>query len=274
MKTVMIAAVGLASAAAPALAQTFFATRGTTLYRMDGIGGPVSTFTLSDEIIGIGQTADGMVYGVSQIPQPGDVSKLYRIDDIEGTPSLTLIPSTLSRLYTSLTAVGNDLYAFRAGGPGSTIGQLARIDKDTGVETPLASLNSFRGSGGAAYDPGTDTMWVLGDSDNTRLFTVDDYEPVGYPELAVTEVGAIGLNSPSFGLEFYRGVLYGAVTDLDTGALTLGRFNTNTGAFIGLADLDFGITEGAPTALFVIPSPATPTLALLGIGAAGIRRRR
>lgn len=268
----LAALVMLTGVSASAQAQTFYATRDTTLYRF-GLGGTVDTFELSDRIVGMTQTADGSIYAISGLEEIGGASKLYEVIDAEGTPSLSLVPSSLSRLYTSITAVGDDLYAFRAGGPGSSVGRMVRIDKDTGNETELANFNSFRGSGGAAYDAASDTMWILGDGENTRLFTIDDYEPVSFGELALTEVGPIGFNSPSVGMEHYRGTLYSVLANLDDGSFSLGRMNKNTGAFVGLRDVDFGITEGALTGLFVLPSPASAVLLGMG-GLIATRRRR
>ena len=273
MRHLITVTLGLAAVVGSASAQTFIATRGTTLYRTNGAGGVVNTFTLSDEIIGMARTSDGTVYGVSQIQNPGEVSKLYRIDDIEGTPTLTEIPSTLSRLYTSLTTVGDDLYAFRAGGPTSTVGRMVQIDTSTGAETEIATFNTFRGSGGAAYSADSDTMWILGDTPNT-LYSIDDYTPAVFGELALTSIGLTGLDAPSVGMEFFQGALYAVALDTNSGDMTLGRLNQNTGAFSRIRDLDFGITEGAATALLVIPSPSTFGLGLLGLGLASTRRRR
>ncbi|MFG0307378.1 MAG: hypothetical protein ACF8Q5_14325 [Phycisphaerales bacterium JB040] len=261
MKTALFAStLALTAGLAAAQQPTFLVTNGSTLYRTT-VGGPVETFNLGDDIVGMAVAADGTIYATSSTANAtSGLFELYTIDDAEGTPTLSLVTDQLASVYTALSIIDGSLYSSFEGGQ-----FLVNVDLNTFAETTVGATGVFN-VGGAAYDQGSDTLyWSSGIDD--ALYTID------YTTAAATLVGSLGIDVAQQGMDFYEfnGVLYHAVDNETTGRFELGTTDTTTGAYTFLKTIVDANLQGS-TSLAVIPTPASA--AVLGLGGLLATRRR
>ena len=247
----------------------FLAAHGRTLYRTT-LGGPVETFTLADEVIGLAQRADGSIIATSPTPvEGGSTLELYTLDGVDSeSPMLTSLATSLDATYSAVEFIGDTLFAFK-----SNTDELYTIDLTDFSEhlvgsTRLGTLHP----GGAAYNPIADTLY-LGENSTDSLYSVD-YNPGGDgADPLATLVGEFGVDSRLLGFDFFDGVLYGALEEMETRTFSIGSIDMQSGLFQPLLTLDQS-APGGSVALAVVPSPGS--LALLA--AAGLiplsRRRR
>ncbi len=247
----------------------FLATQGDTLYRF-GLAGAVQSFTLNDTVIAMAEAPNGVIYAVSEKPGAGaQGAELYRLDNAFGAaPTLTLLDDDLTRLYPSITFIGNELYGFN-----NLEDTLVEIDLGTFNETPVGATGAtgLQAVGGSGYDAGGDVLYAMeGLSAPENLFTVD-YSLTGGPDPTATLVGPLGHASLSLGGEFHDGDLWLATNNADTGFFELGRVNTATGFFT--ADRTIAGALQINTSLIAVPTPGS--LGALSIaGLCAMRRRR
>lgn len=250
-----------AAAATPALAidPVFWATEDSTLYRTT-LGGGVTSFTLSDDIVGITRGPDGRVYASSASPTIGGTFELYELD-LSGSPTLHLLTDGLSRPYNSLTFVGNELW-------GAERMNLATIDLVTFAENPVGPTG-FSGLGGSAYDASSDTYY-LATRDGQQLIEAD-YALANGPTPAGTPIGALGVDFFHNGMELWDGTLYIATLFNNSANFELGAINPATGEYTFLQLIN-DANVGGQVALTITPSPSAA--ALLGLGGLVAARRR
>lgn len=241
---------------------TFLVTRGDTLYRYDG--NAVTTFTLSDTFHSLSLTEHGII-GVSNLQEnvgnPPPDFEIWRMDNPLGTPSLTRIGTFTDQRFPTLTQVGNTLY-------GIGEGEIYTIDNTFNL-TFVANVNPGEAIGGSGYDAATGTFYTTGQTSDA-LFTMD------LTTGTLTQVGSgVGFDFRNQGGEWWNGQYWAALEDVTNDQLVLGTIDTTTGLFnlevvlqSGLGNLAANQTIG----LAVIPSPSS--IALLGIGALAVTRRR
>lgn len=257
----------LALASAAGASPMLLATTGDTLYRV-GQGGGVESFQLSDTIISQTVLSDGTILAFSSTRSSGSY-EVYELVGADGpNPSLSLLNSARSVSHPTYTDVNGQLYSVRSD-------TLYTVDPaaDYAV-TNAGSLglgNPGGIIGGSAYDPATDTFYVV--SRDGNVYTVD-YSLTRGSTPAATLLGGMGLSqAQNHGAEFFDGGLYAAVQNQNTNEMSVGEIDTATGAFSAWATLDLTQTGGlAPTSLAVIPTPGS--VALAGVGLLAIGRRR
>ncbi len=248
---------------------SYLVTEGTTLYRTNGVGA-VQSFSLSDEIVGLTRTPDGQILATSSTLSPTtNMYEIYRLDGaFSATPSLTLLSDQLPFTYTTMSFIGDTLYADRGG-----TRFLVTLDPDAGyAETPVG-INGDMGInpvGGSGYDAATDTLYVVSGGDNNAIYTVD-YALQNGTNPTATLVGGVGFDLFHSGMEFYDGTLYAALNNVDAGDLSVGTINTATGAFSPQQVILQGNISG-PVSMLVVPAPSAA--AILGVGALAAARRR
>lgn len=244
----------LAAASVGANAQTFFVSKGTTLYR--ATDGGIDQFTLSDELHSLTRDDSGRFVGGSSVVDGR--FELYELTDPFGTPTLSEIATTSGRVPT-LANISGTLHGVQG------VTNLFRFDGAFN-ETFLGNLGIANGVGGSGYDPVTDKYYLLNHEDDT-LYTVD------YVNALVTDSRSINLDFEFHGAEWFGGQLWAAVTELTLGQLILGTIDPSTGDFTldrVIAD-GFGPNSGT-VSLAIIPAPAT--LSLVALAGLGVTRRR
>lgn len=266
-------ALGVAFTASTSLgATTFINSLGNDLYvtTISG-GGAVNTtvHTLSADITSLAvNQATGEIYGSANTDSNNNGTfELYRLDDVMGTPSLSLVGDFLAENTPSLSFIGNTLYGVQQPGGGVVNGALVTIDLGAMTQSTVdADLGARHESTG--YDPATDTLYAnsRGNSSEAALWTV----PYGDADVVSQQVGLTGQQAINNGGEFFGGTYYQAV-NLPGGNVLIGSINTATGEFTTVIDL--GTASNAPLGLAVIPAPGA-AVCFAGLGLAGLRRRR
>lgn len=256
--TTLIASAGLA---APALAvdPVFWATENSTLYRTT-LGGSVTSFALSDDVVGMTSGPDGRVYATSASPTIAGTFELYELD-LSGTPTLNLLTDGLTRPYNSLTFVGSQLWAAERM-------NLVTIDLGTFAENEVGPTG-FSGLGGSAYDAATDTYYLT-TRDGQQLIEAD-YALVNGTTPAGTPIGSLGVDFFHNGMELWEGTLYIATLFNNSAAFELGTVDAGSGAFSSLQTIA-GSNVGGTIGLTITPAPSAA--ALLGLSGLAIARRR
>lgn len=251
----------LAMLAGSAGAQTFLAVRGSDLFRYDG---GLEEFVLSDSMHSLSLTSGGII-GVSNTQEnfgdpPPAIRNVYRLDSALGpAPTLTHIGETEDLPVPTIFQRNNgDLV-------GLGMGMLVVFNPDFSIATSIAV--DVPGLGGTAYDPLTDTLYgTAQDADTLVEIDIDTG--------LVTTIASLGFNFGNQGGEWWDGVYYTAIEDLDQGLLLLGSIDVSDGSFSQIAVLDdqVGLTAGT-IGLAIVPTPASiATLAFAGLFAG--RRRR
>jgi len=262
-------AAALGAGALPAQAgPVFLATHGRTLYRTTP-DGPVETFTLSDEVIGLAVRPDGAIIATSSSPTGGGSTfEMYQLQgELGDSPTLAPLTTTLVGLYSAIEFIGDTYYGFRGG-----TDDLYTIDPTDFSEELVGStgLGSLR-AGGAGYDPATDTLY-MGNNLTDSLYTVD-YNPGPKADPVATLIGSFSVDTFLHGFDFSDGTLYAAATESESGRFILGSIDVQSGLFSPIQVLDDEPT-GTAVGIVVIPAPGS-AMALLGVaGLAPFRRRR
>ena len=269
MKTMALTAAAVLGLAGTASAMpTFITTLGNTLYRTTN--GVTSQFTLSDDITSLEVMGDGTIYGASRTDDDNDgFFELYRLDDAEGTPSLTLMGDFLANNTPSLLMSGGTLYGFQHTPGGSDNSDLVTIDAVGGTQASVGTIGTRVNSSGFDHDLGEAWGMNRGSDVNSMLHSVDLGTPGSSP------VGSTGVQTFNAGGDFWNGTLYRAFENGDT--LRLATIDTGSGAQTPFLTLAMGVSNtGVGTTdvgLVIIPTPGTG--AIIGLaGLAALRRRR
>ncbi len=251
-----------AACAAPALATdpVFWSTEDNTLYRTTVSGGTTS-YTLSDDIVGMTRASDGTIYASSASPTAAGGYELYTLD-VSGTPSLTLLTAGLSRPYNSLTMVGDTLW-------GAERFNLVTINLNTFAETTVGDVG-YSGLGGAAYEASSDT-YFLSTADSAQLLSAD-YALVNGPSPAGSPIGAFGIDLFHNGMELWQGELYMAAQFNNSTDFEIGTVDKSNGAYTSLTTVHSNAVGGT-TALVITPAPGAGALAALAVLVAARRQR-
>ena len=266
-------AVGLGLAAQASMGQTFLHTNGTTLFRttVNGGGSMTESFTLSTNLTSLAvNPTTGEIFGSSLTDVDNDgFREIYRLDNPNGSPSLSLVGDFLAENTPTLSFVNGQLMGVQqVPASPSDNGMLISIDIGAGMQTIVDNdLGARHESSG--FDPATGTLYAnrRGDDMTAGLFTI----PFNDADVVSQFVGLTGQNTINNGGEFFDGTYYQVVHEFNVGQV-LGSINTTTGEFTPLVTLDVNNDFGA-VGLAVIPSPGA--VALAGVaGLAGLRRRR
>lgn len=228
---------------------TFLIGQGTTLLRVSG--GQVSSFDLGVPLRGMATDwTTGRVLVVTDVGAAQRVDLAELQNPLSGTPSLAPIAS-LSEFYGSIARAPESLY-------GVSRGSVYSID----VSDPLNPIEANRGStglvdsGGAAYDPVTDTFFVMS-------YTSDALYRVNRHTGAATLVGSFGINAINLGAEWWDGRLYLAAENASSGFLEIGELNPATGAYARVFSTGLPAMLAA-TSLAIVPEPAVLTSLAVG----------
>ena len=236
----------------------FLASYGDEIYRCTDTWS--ESFDVGDDIYAMHTDLDtNEVFALGR-PFAATEMTVYKVQNpASGTLSLTPYSST-SQHYGSVTKIGGLFYGFNSG-------NLYSID----LSDPLNPVESLIGdsgisnNGGSAYDPTTDTFYMVSPDDDT-LYEVD------YTTAAATPVGALGVDLSNLGMEWWENQLYIVMRNLTSSGYELGTLDTDTGAYT----YDFTIRPGfsnAPSALAVIPEPASLSLFVCVLMLSIYRRR-
>jgi len=263
--------IGSVLAAGATAEPVFFATQGTTLFRVSD--GGVDSFTLSDVITALSVAPDGTFWGTSFTDDDGDgLRELYTLANPFGdSPALVLQGDFLEENTPSITFIDSMMYGFQKDpdAPPET-GVLVTIDPDGQTQALVGDTGSTGiAPGGSAYDPVNDVLYAMVKHGDGQLFTVD-YDLEGGTDPTGTSLGSFDLAFGNNGAEYYDGLLYMVSQLSGDGPLSLGVIAPDTVTYTEL--LQFGPPAAEPIGLAVIPEPAT--LLLLGLGACALARRR
>lgn len=266
-----LAIVTLALLASSSHAQTFLATQGSKLYRF-GNSGAVTTFTLSDSIVGMTTVPSGMNVGnVNGGASGGDVlcmglGGIYRMDNPLGAaPSLTFIGSS-SLGTASPVFVGGHLYGPAAVAPGiSVFVELSTFDFSVLSQT---NMGDPFGIGGMVATSPTDFYVINQSTDRLARYHLGDNFTTPVAPMPNADYG---------GMEAYGGTMYAtlALRPSGTGRFVFGSVDPNSG-FTQIRDLD-NYSAGITGLAIVTSAPEPGSVALLALGLLGgaaIRRRR
>lgn len=235
-----------------------FAVKADRLYRISN--GTVEPFTLSDSLNSLTATSHGII-GISNTTTGNpDEFQVYRLDGAFGpNPTLTQIGIHNTRR-PAITEINGTLYGV------GEIDELVILDWVDFTATLVGHMGTPQGVGGTGYDPVNDKFYMT--NHGSQLF----YE-VDYTNADVTPIGSLGLNFTNQGGEFFDGVYYAALEDLDNDTFVIGTIDVATGIFTETMVLETGLNPNEPIGLAVIPAPGT--LGMLGLaGLLATRRRR
>lgn len=244
----------------------FLATDDEILYRADSNGNIFSTATLSDGVVGMTIVPNGVsmtgasggdVIAIGTTPDPlSGRYPLFRLDNPFGAATLNNIGS-VDRNLTSLAWQGGRLFGV------NPLGAVREVD----LITLNAGPADFIGPPAAGFGG---LQW---DSANSRFVALTANDDSLYSFVAPGPGALIGSTGQTFnnsGLEYFGGVLYGALDDENSTDLLFGSFDA-FGNFTTLATATGH--RGGSVGFIAVPTPGV--LGLLGVGAlAGLRRRR
>ncbi|MEZ6318108.1 MAG: hypothetical protein R3B49_05035 [Phycisphaerales bacterium] len=264
-KLLLGALAGAALSLQAAAGTTYFATNGTTLYRIEE-GGSFESFDIGAELNSLSFDSSGRLWGGEINDANGNQSyDLYEILDPFGSLSAVSRGDYLPGRLASLTFGGkSEMLGFDG-----TNAQVLGIDafgESWSALAPSIAANTVAKS--SAYDADTDTLYGIR---NAKLF---EYSNDG--TYTATQIATLsgGETTGSAGGEWYNGQYYHVVNDgshmslytvdLQSGALTeLLSWRVDFQGGVGLA-----VANGT-----IVPTPGAAALLGLG-GLAGLRRRR
>lgn len=264
-KLLLGALAGAALSLQAAAGTTYFATNGTTLYRIEE-GGSFESFDIGAELNSLSFDSDGRLWGGEINDANGNQSyDLYEILDPFGSLSAVSRGDYLPGRLASLTFGGkSEMLGFDG-----TNAQLLGIDNLaeswSTVGTPLGGGTLAKSS---AYDTATDTLYGIRGNKLYEYANDGTYAPTQIATLTGGET-----NGPAGG-EWYNGQYYHVVND--GSHMYLYTVDLQSGALTEL--LNWRVDFQGGVGLAVADAPAAPTpgaAALLGLGGlAGLRRRR
>ena len=191
----------------------------------------------------------------------GDPTMVYRIENpVSGIPALTPYAS-LSRLYGTAALTDDGLCGFSSDA-------LYYID----LEDPANPIETYVGNtgvaniGASAYDPTTDTLYIMG-------FTTNSLYIVNQETAAVELVGSLGISSEGLGGDWYDGEIYLLAQNISTNRLELGKVDQTTGEFFAQSVLA-NDSRNVATGLVVLPEPSASMLLGALLAGMSIFRRR
>lgn len=246
----------------------FLATDGAVLYRADSSGANLGTVTMGAQVQSLTRlplgfslpgASGGDIIACARNATSGRYS-LYRLDDPFGTATLVSIGSTVTGIG-SLVFANSEMWGVE---DSLNPMRIYKLDPLTGNSLGFYNLGvAASGGGGLAYSQ-SENKFYFTDATNNRLYS---WIPGGSPTL----IGSIGFGFSNNGIEFLNGVLYGALRrDSPGNQMSLGYFNTNTGAFTTQATLT-GIA-GNGTGFVAVPEPGS--MLALGMGVITLLRRK
>lgn len=256
------ALAGAALAAHAAAGTTYFATNGTTLYRVDE-GGSIEAFDIGAELNSLSFDADGRLWGTQLDDTNGNQShEVYEITDPFGALGAVSRGDYLPGRLGSLSFVGASML-----GVDTTNGMLLEIDSNAKTWATAAMLGegSTRPTS-SAYDASGDALYgIRGDA--LYQFSTDG----AYTQ---TQIGTLtgGETKGSAGGEWFNGSYYHAVND--GSAFHLYTVDLGTGELTELLSWDVDRKGAAGFAVAESPVPAPGAAALLGLGGLVTLRRR
>jgi hypothetical protein len=259
-----VCAVFVAATAMPAGADTtYLASSAETLYRVAEDGTVESWDFPGIYLRGMHRVLPtGEILVLGDAGGPAAPATMYLLDNpVSGAPALYAY-AELSQQYGSLTKIGDLFYAFSAG----SLFTLDLTDPADPVETYIGATGVL-GTAGAAYDPASDTLYMLSFKyEDDALYTVD--RNTG----AATWVGPLGIDADDLGGEWFGGQLFAAAQNGSSGYFEIGTVDVATGWYSPLMTVASGV-DFVATGLTVIPEPTSFGLLLLG-SLSLLRRRR
>jgi len=262
MKLLGGALLGAALSAQAAAGTTYFATAGTTLFRVDD-GGSVQSFDLGVELSSLSFDADGRLWGGEQDDQDGDQSyALYEVLDPFGSANAVMQGDFLPGRLGSLAMKNSTMLGFE-----TTTGQLLDVDahaKSWALAAMLGSGTTRPSSSG--YDADHDVLYGIR-NDTLYKFSTDGL----YTQSTVATLFG-GETSGSNGGEWYGGKYYHAVND---GSLYhVYTVDVSTGELTEVLNWAVDGRGASGLAVATTPVPTPGAAGLLGLGALTLTRRR
>lgn len=263
----LILSTSLGAASSAEVVQ-FLATDGNRLYRGDLNGNVDPYLVLSAGLqsltrVPLGYSRPGASSGdiiATARAAVGGEWAVYRVDDPLGNPTLTQIGST-SFGVGSIAFANGEVYAVN---DSANPLRVSRLNADFSSAETFTTGVSVSGGGGIAYDDGAGRFYLT-DYTNNRLLAWN-------PGSNATVIGPVGVGFSNNGLEFFHGILYGALRlDSPGTRMSVGYFDTGTGVFTTQATIDGILGNG--TGFVTVPSPGAAGL-LAGLAGAVCRRRR
>ncbi|MCA9298324.1 MAG: hypothetical protein KDA28_04620 [Phycisphaerales bacterium] len=250
--TAMLAVAGCALAASAQ--PTFLVFVGETLYRF-GEAGPIDSFSMGHQIMGLGADENGVIRGTEgQTPNRAS----WRLDDPEGTPTLTQLSTNIPGPRASISYVNGTPYTI------TNIDHLVQLDPSNLEDVAdLGAMGTPQGFGGSGYDG--QTLYASNGSDD-MLYSID----IG--SVSATPIGSFGVDFRNSGMEYFNGTMYAVVEDPNALEYWVGSVDLGTGAFTPIRMVTGYDGTEMLSSIVVIPAPAG--LAVLGLGALAARRRR
>lgn len=249
-RTLAISVASLAVIVTPSvtLAETIYlAAQETTLFRITE--GDLEAFDMGREMFSLlADPMTGTIYGTAR-EENGFIPMFTIQDAIEGTPTMQPF-ARLDHFYGSMTKIGDLFYGFQ-GGESGNVYEIDVSDPDNPIETLLGSTG-IPDPGGAAFDPGSDTLYMTSLA-TASLYTVD--QDTGESSL----VGDTGLSPLGFGLEWWEDQLHVAVQNEVSGDYEIGVLGLDDATYEFLFEFDVPAAFQA-TSLAIIPEPTSLSL--------------
>ena len=281
MKTVILSmccAAGLASAAG-AGTTTVLTSFGNTLFVTQG--GSTTSFPISDDLTSMAVAPDGTIWATSQTDNDNDgFYEIYTITNPTTAPTLNPMGDFLLDNTPSLTFINGQMYGLQkvAGQDNDT--RLITINPGAMTQATVGNTGIFNiNANGLGYDAPNDTLYTMSKGPIGDTWTLD-YTAVSPADPTNTLVGSLGERTNNHGAEFYDGVLYVAIQDIDElnpgmFKLRLGTVDAMTGDWTELEVLadNWDQANGLQVGVAVIPTPGALALASFA-GIAGLRRKR
>lgn len=260
----LLTALGAAATTAVA-GPTFVAFGNTTMYRFSDVGA-IETFTLGDKMMSLTTDPTGRIVGHSAERNSGQQWESYELVGANtNAPSLSMLSDQVPGPRATLSFAQGTAYSAAEGANGA---QLITVDAGTLVDNGVVGdMNIQDGVNGTGYDAVNDVLYGI-NRDQDALVTID--RNTGN----ATVVGSLGVDFFNGGAEFYNGVLYAFIQDVNSQTLVFGTIDTGTGAFSAVRTIDtYDANETTFMSLALVPAPSSLGLLALG-GLAAARRRR
>jgi len=244
----------LAMSVAAGAETTYLASSYETLYRVTAAGDVASWDFPGIKLRGMHRDlTTGEIFVLGDAGGPEAPATVYILSNpVSGTPALTEY-CELSRQYGSVTRIGDLFYAFGAG----DLYALDLSDPANPAETYIGTTGVL-GTAGAAYDPGSDTLYMMSYKYfDDALYTVD--RSTGW----ATWVGRLGINARDLGAEWFEGQLFAAAQNASSGYFEIGTVDVATGWYSSVITVASG-ADYVATAITVIPESTTLGLLLTG----------
>jgi len=272
---------GLASITSLAMANpTLYMTSGHQMYRIDlglepdieggEVGGPqVSVFQMDRLIVSLTSGDNGELWGTERYDSnENGFHALYRFDDINTTPVMTMQGDFLVDYNSTMTNVSGTLHAFN-----DASRELLALDHENDTFSVVGSYADLPFTpASSGYDAQTDALYGL-KIDELYRFNINPTTESSLTTQKIADLDFGGIIGASGG-EIIDGVYYHGIVDANM-VMHLFTIDLLTGATEEI--LAFEVSESGAFGLagFDAPVPTPGTMALLALGGFfSVRRRR